>query len=217
MTKRRKGLTNAHTCCNFTPFESPLCMINETLDFLVAQLNEYIRIKTGDSNKARLAKLTSGGNEIAGTNTLICQVVNLEEERIGKAQLPLAPPVGSGFPIRNPEIKLNICMLIAANPQDEDGDYRTSLQLLSLAITFFQFRHYFTAENSPSMPSDVDSLIVELYPISLENQSYLWGALGVKYRPSVVYKIRMIKILEDSVLGSATSPRDIQVQLASQS
>lgn len=192
-------------------------MINETLDFLVAQLNEYIRIKTGDSNKVRLTRLTIGGDEISGTNTLICQVVNLEEERIGKAQLPMAPPVGSNFPIRNPEIKLNICMLISANPMQEDEDYRNSLQLLSLAITFFQYRHYFTPDNSPSMPSDVDSLIVELYPISLENQSYLWGALGVKYRPSVVYRIRMIKILEDSVLGSASSPRDINVQLATQS
>jgi hypothetical protein len=192
-------------------------MINETLDFLVAQLNEYIRIKTGDSNKVRLAKLTSGGQEISGTNTLICQVVNLEEERIGKVQLPHAPAVGSSFPTRNPEIKLNIFMLISANPQDEDGDYRTSLQLLSLAITFFQYRHYFSAENSPSIPSDVDSLVVELYPVSLENQSYLWGALGVKYRPSVVYKIRMVKILEDNVLGAASTPRDIQIQSASQS
>lgn len=192
-------------------------MINEALGFLVAQLNEYVKNKIGEADKVKLGKLTSAsGEEIAGNNTLICQLVNVEEERIGKAQLPIAPPQGSNFPIRNPEIKLNISFLLAANSGDETEDYSTTLQLLAYAITFFQYKHYFSMENSPSLPAGIGSLIVELYPLSLENQSYLWGSLGVKYRPSVVYKVRLLTILEDSIADIASAPRNLQNQLAQQ-
>ena len=185
-------------------------MINQAVDFLVAQLNEYILLKTSYDNKVKQGKLAdSTGNEIAGDNTIICQLVNIEEERIGKAQLPQAPPVGSTFPVRNPEIKLNICLLFAANPEDEAEDYSMTLQLLSLIIQFFQFKHVFKASNSPSLPSTLDTLVVELYPLSLETQNYLWGALGVKYCPSVVYKVRLLTILDDTITDAVDSPRKI--------
>ena len=37
--------------------------------------------------------------------------------------------------------------------------------------------------------------------IALEDQSYLWGALTTNYRPSVVYKIRLVSIFDDVQLG----------------
>lgn len=187
-------------------------MINEALDFLVAQLNEYILLKTSYATKVKVGKLSdSSGNEITGDNNIICQLVNIEEERIGKAQLPVAAPTGSTFPVRNPEIKLNICLLFAANPQDELGDYSLTLELLSLAIQFFQYKHVFKSTNSPSLPESIDTLIVELYPLSLETQNYLWGALGVKYRPSVVYKVRLLTILDDTITDSMDAPRTIDI------
>ncbi len=185
-------------------------MINEALDFLVAELNQYIQLKTSFASKVKLGMLFDDtGKEVTGDNLIYCQLVNIEEERIGKAQLPLAPPVGSTFPVRNPEIKLNTCVQFAAIPGGEDTDYSTSLQLLSLVIQFFQYRHVFNTSNSPALPANLDTLIMELYPLTLENQNYLWGTLGAKYKPSVVYKLRLIVILDDSVLDAAGAPRVI--------
>lgn len=187
-------------------------MINQVLDFLVTQLNEYILLKTSYSTKVKQGRLSdSSGNEVAGDNTIICQLVNIEEERIGKAQLPVAAPRGSTFPVQNPEIKLNICLLFAANPEDEAEDYSMTLQLLSLVIQFFQYKHVFNSNNSPSLPDDIENLIVELYPLSLETQNYLWGALGVKYCPSVVYKVRLLTVLDDSITDSMDAPRTIDI------
>lgn len=191
-------------------------MINEALDFLAVQVNEYVQRKTGYSNKVKLGKLYgSGGNELSGSDTIICQLVNVEEERIGKAQLPIAPPVGGSFPVRNPEIRLNLSVLFAGNPSEEGEGYKNVLELLSLVVQFFQGKHVFHTENSPDLSPELGQLIVELYPLSMENQNYLWGSLGVKYRPSVVYKVRLIKVLDDSMLDAVDAPRIIQQALGS--
>jgi hypothetical protein len=191
-------------------------MIHEALKFLVGQLNEYLQSKLGEADLVvRKRLVNSNGTEINDTNKIICQLVNVEEERTGKAQVPIAPPVGSGFPVRNPELRLNLCVMFTAISPDqtmgggteEDGEYEMSLKMLSYVIQFFQFKHYFTTENAPALPAAIGSLILELYPISLESQNYLWASLGAKYRPSVVYKARLITIFEDSFTDVVGVPR----------
>ncbi len=194
-------------------------MINDALDFLLSQLNEYLRMKTGEVNVVKLQRLvTSQGADYTEANKVIFQLVNIDEERVGKAQLPIAPPVGSNFPIRNPELKLNLSVMFTAigdttAPEDATPEYLMSIRLLSFVIRFFQYKHVFTRENSPSMPSTIDTLIVELYPVTLENQNYLWSSLGVKYRPSAVYKVRLISVFEDAFSDFVGTPTQIDHQL----
>jgi hypothetical protein len=193
-------------------------MIHEALKFLAGELNEYLlaKLDPGAVNDIVIRKrlVNSNGTEINDTNKVICQLVNVEEERTGKAQVPYAPPIGSGFPMRNPELKLNLCVMFTAISPDttnvnteEDAEYEMSLKMLSYVIQFFQYRHYFTTENSPALHPSIGSLIMELHPISLESQNYLWASLGAKYRPSVVYKARLITIFEDTFSDVAGPPR----------
>lgn len=202
-------------------------MIHEALKFLVDELNEYLFLKMGQQSgtesfvvRRRLVK--ADGTEINQPNKVICQLINVEEERVGKAQVPISPPTGSGFPVRNPEIRLNLSVLFTAlSPDDEvsgdtlgveeDAEYHVSLKLLTYVIQFFQYRHYFTTENSPALDPAIGSLVVELYPISLENQNYLWATLGAKYRPSVVYKVRLVTIFDDTFRDIATTPRIVDI------
>jgi hypothetical protein len=193
-------------------------MIKEALEFLVRQLNEYLHMKTTYSSIVQLTRLTNAaGAEIDLANKVVCQLVNIDEERIGKSQLPLAPPQGSNYPVRNPEIKLNLSVLFTASyHHGDDEGYASSLTLLSYVIQYFQYRHVFTTENSPTLPAAIGTLIVELYPVSLENQNYLWASLGVKYRPSVVYKVRLITVLEDSISDMISQPRIIEANVNNQ-
>lgn len=196
-------------------------MIHEALRFLVAQLNEYLFNKMGVANLVIRQRLVRGdGTEVnISNNRIVCQLVNVEEERVGKAQVPLAPPVNSGFPVRNPEIRLNLSVMFTSvggdgSPDDPESDaqYETCIQMLALVIQFFQYRHYFTTENSPSLPVAIENLVVELYPITLENQNYLWASLGAKYRPSVVYKVRLITVFEDSFSDLVSVPRILDLK-----
>lgn len=192
-------------------------MINDALDFLVEQLNEFLRLKVSSvGDIVVMQRLTTAtGNEQNLNNKVVFQLINIEEERIGKAQLPVTNPIGSSYPRRNPEIKLNLSVLFTAcgdtDGVDNGNDYSTSVMLLSYVIQYFQYKHVFTKENSPGLPAGIDELILELYPVSLENQNYLWASLGAKYRPSVVYKVRLISVFEEGFTDLVSMPRELTI------
>jgi hypothetical protein len=195
-------------------------MINEALDFLLKQLNEYLLMKIGEPDVVLLRRLVNpDSSDFESFNKVVFQLINVEEERVGKAQLPVQPPTGSNFPIRNPEIKLNLSVMFTAVGDvdaegEEDQKYLTAIKLLSLVIRFFQYKHFFTRANSPSLPESIDQLILELHPVSLESQNYLWASLGVKYRPSAVYKVRLITVFEDGFSDFVGAPSQLDNSIA---
>jgi hypothetical protein len=46
--------------------------------------------------------------------------------------------------------------------------------------------------NTPRLDPEIDKLIFEMASISPEQLNNVWGCLGAKYMPSVIYKIRML-------------------------
>src|SRR3546814_15594603 len=70
---------------------------------------------------------------------------------------------------------------------------RRSSDLLRITqvISFFQRRSVFTPVEVPELgPLDVKKLIFELYSTNFTELNQLWGILGGKYVPPVVYKMR---------------------------
>jgi hypothetical protein len=108
---------------------------------------------------------------------------------------------------KNPPIYLNLDILFAANYTD----YYTSLLLISNVIKFFQFQNVFTPLNSPNLPPGIEELIFDLKTLSLQDLNNLWGILGSKYIPSVVYKMRLIIISDDFSQGMAQPVIEIKV------
>lgn len=92
----------------------------------------------------------------------------------------------------NPEIRLNLFLLFTAH----FNDYKTALQFISGLIRFFQRKSVFTRDNSPTMPVGIERLVAELHPLNFEQQNNLWGSLGAKYLPSVMFKLRAVSIQE---------------------
>jgi hypothetical protein len=84
-------------------------------------------------------------------------------------------------------------------------NYNVGLQYLSLIAKFFQSKRYFTPKNSPRLDEEVSYLNLELYTLNFEQINQMWGAIGAKYRPSVLYKVRMLTIQEDEVISTVTS------------
>lgn len=178
-------------------------MIDTTVTFLQTQLNDYLKLKL---NSASDLVMLTNMFEVAGEQTAVEEgkvgmtVVNIEEERITKVQTPYKRDAVGVLEKTNPEIKLNVYLLFAAN--SADMDYTLSLKLISKVIHFFQGKNVFTPENSPSLAPSISRLMLDLYTVPLEQQSYLWGALGAQYLPSVVYKVRVLHVQDDRPLGS---------------
>ena len=117
--------------------------------------------------------------------------MNIEEDRMLKSPEKFTR-VDDKTVQRNPNVHLNLYCLLAANK----SKYNESLKYLSYVIQFFQFRNVFNHINDPSLDNNIDKLIMDLYTINFEQINHLWGTLGGKYFPSVLYKMRMIVIDE---------------------
>jgi len=195
-------------------------MIDTALKILAEQLDTYLKLKDNSlipTDKAvvlhNIALHESGGS---GTfpKKVILSLVNIEEEKTLK-NLPHFKVNGSETKYQAPPIKLNIFLLFSAN----HADYETGLKYLSYIIQFFQGKQIFTFQNSPT-PSITASpelnelkLILELHSLSFEQINYLWGSLGGKQMPFVMYKARLLEIRPDQIQGSGKAITDIQGDL----
>jgi len=57
----------------------------------------------------------------------------------------------------------------------------------------------FLRSNYSSMGEGIDKLVFELLKTDYENAHYLWNAIGAKYLPSMIYKMRMLTINENNI------------------
>lgn len=191
-------------------------MIREALELITAELNLFLGRKEPtyrNANTAVLSDLLNQAGELVITlnnnnprDNLIVTLINVEEETTGKAQLPYIRNPDRSISIANPEIKLNLYVLFSAfSNMQENERYGNCLRLIDYVVRFFQFKSVFNHENTPNLSQEIEKLIMELISITFEQQNYLWGTLGAKYMPSVLYKLRLLTIreLDESVEGTA--------------
>lgn len=186
-------------------------MIDNALKILANEVNKYIvrkldpdrdptstkRIATGNVTKVQESD-SSGSRTDSIAAPGILTLVNVEEERISKSPNNFVR-VKDKVEYRNPKIPLNLYCLFAVN----HSSYDTALQYLSLIIQFFQYRNYIDHKNTPPdnglfLDQKIERLIVELVSMNSEQVNHLWATLGGKYLPSVLYKVRMIEIEDDT-------------------
>ncbi len=176
-------------------------MIDAAFLFLRSEINSYINLRTGSADTLEITPLTDDSGQIL-SDRLGLTLVNLEEDRTAQ-QLPQLKPTPLGQLAKsNPKVRLNLHLLFSAN---FENNYDEALKHLAYVITFFQARNVFTPQTNPGLTDGIEKLILEMMSLSLEQQNNLWAALGAKYRPSVVYKMRIL-LLEDSLTLDSNVP-----------
>jgi len=118
---------------------------------------------------------------------------------------------------------MNLYLLFTANyPQS----YDTALIRLSSIIRFFQHRHSFDIQSAQPLPDTVDItdpddmdmlLKIELCTLTFEQINYLWGTLGGKQMPFVLYKARLVTIQENKIFKEGGIIEEIRTDLISNS
>lgn len=192
-------------------------MIDRALEFLTQEINTYLLQKSGPSG-------SSLANEIVLTNvadesgkwaipdrTLGLSLINIEEERTFKDQQSVYRNLNGDIEHYNPEIKLNLYVLVSANfcvgesggtdnTSNFSGLYAEGLKQLSYVISFFQGKNVFTVDNSPGLDPEIKKLVVELHSYSFEQQYNFWNVVGAKYLPSALYRVRVLTYQEKRLL-----------------
>ncbi len=185
-------------------------MIRTALDFIKKELEAYLveREQDPDYTAGHIVDLQSvispnGNVNINDTTHITMMLAGMEEER-REGKRPFYKPTDDKQFLRlNPPVEIDLFILFAAH----NKDYETALRDLSDVISFFQANTVFDEQRYPALNASVtepdkkpwqliDRLVFSLYNLSFEQQNNLWGMLGSKYIPSVVYKMKMLTIFE---------------------
>ena len=135
------------------------------------------------------ARVLSGQNNNLGAYITL---VNVEEEPALR-NLPTVERLGGALQRQEPPVHLNLYLLFSF----EFLTYETSLLHLSNTIGLFQEKRVYSAANASAInpfPAGLEKLIFELHNMNFEALNNLWGVMGGAYFPSIIYKVRMVRI-----------------------
>lgn len=175
-------------------------MIHQVLPFIAQELNTHFKLKYGiDDDRVVVSGLVdqNGNPPVEAENKLLFSLINIEEEKLNRAKSAyVKTPESGSFTKRLPAIRINLLVIFTANFAQQN--YLEALKFISGILGFFQFRNTFTASNSPGIPGGVEKLSVEIISYDILKMNQLWGTIGNKYQPSVIYRIRTLEIQEDT-------------------
>ena len=185
-------------------------MLRTAFEFLSEELNAYLRRKDttnfGNEEIVVISSLMNPDNTFAVTtegsdvSKIILTLVNLEEDRIADSQYNYRR-VEDRIEVINPPVNINAFVLFSVL----SNNYATALRLLSYVISFFQGHQVFTEDQYPQLNAKVANdkpwqkvgrLLVTLHSATFEQQNNLWAALGAKYMPNVIYKIKTMSFID---------------------
>jgi hypothetical protein len=137
----------------------------------------------------------NGGVPVNATNKLLIFLANIERETVVATQSVRPAVVGNdkdAVAQTSAAVHLNLMLMFAAN--FGGSKYTEALKFISATIAFFQGRVRFDHHNSPDLDPRIERLVLDIENLKVAELANLWGILGGKYVPSVLYRMRMITI-----------------------
>ena len=204
-------------------------MIHNALILLREELTAYLAAQ-GDPASVIIENIglceTEHGADLL--DSIVISLVNIEEESSLKNGQSFSKWPDGKARYENRPIYLNLYVLFTANfpgGVPPNNGYVHALKRLSLVIEFFQGKTVFTpATSSIPLPPELSDLAnpdiaslqlkLEMYTLTFEQINHLWGSLGGRQIPFVMYKVRMVSITERSIRREVPLIEEIETNLA---
>jgi hypothetical protein len=186
-------------------------MIEKVLEVIRKEVNDFIGIKLEDTTRADRVVLTffvdDNGKVAIPSDSVGLSLLNIEEERTFKmAGLIPATKAESSSSFVKPPVCLNFQIMFTAY----FNNYTESLKHLSYILACLQTKPVFNEANTPAMVDVAPKkLIFDLNTLGLEQQHYIWSMIGLRYLPSVIYKVRMMTVFERDVVSEVPNIKEI--------
>lgn len=165
-------------------------MIHEVLPAVVSELNNYLASRLdAESDKVIIGNLVNqdGSIGLKEENKVICSLINIERD--GSRQMYL--------PGQNPPVAINLFVIFYA--YFSPTNYLEALKFISGVITFFQSRSSFDSSDTPNLPSEADKILFEIENIPWRELGSVVQYLGINYTPLIIYRVRTLKMEEDTL------------------
>lgn len=168
-------------------------MLKKALQFTSDMLSQFLANKFGlDEKKVLLNNIIDADGSLpqVNQNKVIISLINIEKETAKPFYVRQQKLPNGNFADINPTERYNLDLLITSN----FDDYLETLGFLNATILFFQVNATLDASFSAAFPAGLSKLEFEIEKISYYQMHNLWSAMGAKYQPSVIYKLRLITI-----------------------
>ncbi len=195
-------------------------MIYKAIHLIQSQLKEYIQPGAGP-DEVVLGNIAF--NEAPDQNNIkdkvVLSLVNVEEEGTLKNGRNYIRTDDRAQYSERP-VYLNLYLLITAHYAQA---YNTALIRLGSVIEFFQNRKFFDVRSAAPLPDGLDPsdpedasmyLTMELYTLTFEQINHLWGSLGGKQMPFVMYKVRLVKVHDNRIYQEGPLIEEIHQNLS---
>jgi hypothetical protein len=184
-------------------------MISHALTIVMNELNKHLDDNYGSVDSVGLGNISdvfatgTGGTSLTREKFYLSLVNIKEEKTLKNVPTYVRNDVTLKASYENPPVFLNFVILMTAT----HSDYVNALSVLSRVIRFFQYRNVFTQDNVA--PASINTsnvpinaldqletfkLIFDLYSPTMEEVNHLWGTLGGKQYPFVLYLLRMLDL-----------------------
>ncbi|NQZ09026.1 MAG: DUF4255 domain-containing protein [Algicola sp.] len=190
-------------------------MIDKALKTIAQVAEDYISQLLPNSLGEKKVVLTTfvddAGNTQIPMESVGLSLLNIEQERTFSARaMPQLEPVGCAAPdqisfVHRP-VDLNLLLMLTAH----FSNYEESLRHISYIIQCFQAnpQQVLQGENEQTNMQ----LVMELNTLPLEQQNNIWGMVGLRYLPSVVYRLRMLRIQDTDKRIVKSTVKTLSVQ-----
>lgn len=190
-------------------------MIFEVFQILSEQVNQYFHQIGLDDSEVILDNIAfidgPSDNTEAMRDKVVMSLINLQEESTLK-NFPNHRQVNDQFQYRNEIVHLHLFVLFAVNRTT----YDKSLKDLSTIISFFQGKKLFT-QNNTVFNREVNSMsevgdfrfTMDLFTPTFEELNFIWGTLGGRQLPSVMYKLCLLPIERNLEQGEGSLVQSI--------
>jgi len=171
---------------------------------LAGQLNQSLRrtFKIGEDLVVVSNLTEADGNLVSKVpDKLVLFLVNIEKDTLPYKPSALSHAGLGRMGISQAPVHLNLMLMFAAT--FSGANYPEALKFVSHTIGFFQSRPVFDHQNTPELDPRIDRLLLDIENLGLSDLSNLWGILGGRYLPSVLYRMRMLAIDAGQLSGQA--------------
>lgn len=187
-------------------------MIYKALQFTSNLIDQFLKNTFSlDESKVVLNNLIDSDGSIPknNQNKVVLSLINIEKETT-RAFNTRNHQLGNGSYVNlNPEERFNVDILLSAN----FDDYSEALKFINAIIIFFQVNTSLSASNSSVIPKGINKLEFDIEKLNYQQMHSLWTAMGAKYQPSVIYKMRLLTLQGFESNGFAASVSAIPSQV----
>jgi hypothetical protein len=178
-----------------------MMLIGNILKHVASELDAYIQRHVGinPSPYVMLSPIVNpdGTTPMLRENVILLTLMDVRQDAATPyvVKMNYQNSDGVNYSANTSALHVNLFMLFVMN--FESDKYKDALNFMSYVLQYFQSKPVFTRQNTPNMPLGMEKLEFTIETQDFQQKGYMWGLLGIKYMPFVLYKARLLTFYDD--------------------